>query len=266
MNLKTSSAILLMILLTSCATASPTPLSTLTPTTTPIPSETPTPQPTGTNTVSPTPELTLNGLAPTLDEFPAITHEQEWQLLQKAIANRSLTLEFSNGFPYASLRQMNQIDNKDNQIGTGVRLACNFGLKSCDIVASYQVDGLHKIMLEFAVMFEDGTKGSVILPIVIDMDSFDPAQSDLNYYTRNRLRSLSRSEQGGYIDYINIATNLDRESRVMENPTLQVLVNEALQEGSRTRELLTKMHTLAKDNRSLSQEEINELIDALIWY
>ena len=280
MNLKTPFTYFLVILLASqlasCATASPTPeiitptpLSTLTPTATPIPSETPTPQPTGTPTASPTPEFTLNGLEPDLSKFPILSHEQEWLLLQKAIDQRSLTPKMTkSGFMNSNLYHTNEVDFKDKIIGDGVTLDCDISLGGCEIVASYQINGIRKILLEYAATFEDGSQGSVILPVVIEMDTFDPTALP-DQRTIQRISELAKvANYRLAMNSIVIVTSLDDDAitKKMANAELRSLIDSALADGSRSAELLNKMHELAKQNKSLSQDEINELIDALIWF
>jgi hypothetical protein len=257
--------------LASCKNISPRPLSTLTPTATAVPSETSTPQPTGTNAASPTPEITLIGLAPSLEEFPVLTKEQALEHLQKAIDSRSLLPKMDNGNPNSRLVQFTYLNNSNNAYGTGVTLECRVGSGGCAIVDSFSIqtaDGvLDIVLLEKAETLEDGTQTSIIYPFVLTMDQFDPA-ADPDQYTRNRLNLLLNvMNYKQVMNYIHIPNEYYSNVPKVTNPALQAVLESAVQEGSRTKELLDKMYRLAKDNKSLSQDEINELFDslALIW-
>jgi hypothetical protein len=204
-----------------------------------------------------------------LSKFPILSHEQEWLWLQKAIDERSLTPKIVGGQSINSnLFQDSVVDFKDKVIGDSVTLDCNTGTMECEIIASYLVNGIRKILLEFAATFEDGSQGSVILPIVFEMETYDPtALPD----QRTEQRLLDLTEVVKYrlaMNMIHIVTNLRDKTILtkMVNTELHTLLDAALADGSRTAELLDKMHELTKENKSLSQDEINELIDALIWF
>lgn len=168
----------------------------------------------------------------------------------------------------SNLYHTNEVDFKDKIIGDSVTLDCDISLGGCEIVASYQINGIRKILLEYAATFEDGSQGSVILPVVIEMDTFDPTALP-DQRTIQRISELAKvANYRLAMNSIVIVTSLDDDAitKKMANAELRSLIDSALADGSRSAELLNKMHELAKQNKSLSQDEINELIDALIWF
>jgi hypothetical protein len=278
MNLKTSSALLLMILLASCATASPapeifspTPLSTLTPTATSAPSKTPTPKPTETNTASPTPEITLVGLIPQWKDFPApISADEEAQHIQKAKDTKSLYQE--PGDPYSI--QLSSSHYSDNLfIGDDIRIGCNIEM-SCLIRASYQTIAkngmpIHKLLLELYVTFADNTQGSVIVPIISDQGYYDSTGTAVeNQFLQGRLNVLAQNNKhGGVIQGIFIVSGMADNSPKPANPVVQFLLDSAFHDEA-TKALLAHANDLAKEGKFLTQAEIDELHaqDATIWY
>jgi hypothetical protein len=155
------------------------------------------------------------------------------------------------------------------KFGDGIKIACDTGRYGCKVRDSYRLpSGIHKILFELAVTFEDGTDGSVILPIVIDDDLYDYTHTAINpdQRTRGDVKWLSDYGAGGVIDSIKIISHRSSKSWQRSNPELEKLDTAIFVEGSRAQELLNKMYQLAADGKMLSQDEINELKDSLIWH
>jgi len=162
MNLKTSSALLLMILLASCATASPTPeiiistpTSQPTSTSTPEPSATPSPQPTETNTAIPNPEapavISFADFATfTMDRFVPISHDARIQM------NRDIASGIDSAFPEdvsgINPARFSVLKAPD---ATVLRLYCK---PSVNCFARYAVnDGVPMLVWEVVVQGPSGT-------------------------------------------------------------------------------------------------------------
>jgi len=272
MNLKTSSACLLMILLASCTNPAenviPTPLASLTPTATSAPSQTPTPKPTETKTSTPTPEVELHGLIEKFNDIPEYSRAQETLHIQKAYDTRTLYQEPGDIWHI----QISPLVFNDLVKGEGVRIDCNVN-KSCLIRDTYKVNVgneanpliVHKLLMEYFVTFEDGTQGSVIVPIIFDQEWSEPGTTPYEE-TWYRLEVLAKDQASstGVIENINFITSVKPNSRQPTNPAIKKLWDIIITDPT-TSALLEKVHRLAEEGKFLTQDEINLLIDAILW-
>jgi hypothetical protein len=277
MNLKTSSTCLLIILLAvqlaSCATASPVPDAIaptpthIAPTTTPIPSETPTPKPTETPTPTSTRAVELHGLIPEYNSVPLYSRAQEQSAIQKAKDTMSLNYENEN-----LNMQISQVKFADLVKGDGVRMICYDNL-TCLIRDTYAVNVgsdanpliVHKLLMEYVVTFEDGSRGTVIVPSIFEQQwaaPDDPIKYGVTWHT---LEVLYATTQGNdVVDLPKMITNIEANSRQPNIPAIVELWNR-VNADSEVQRLLQKAHTLAKDGKFLTQDEVDRLLDAIMW-
>jgi hypothetical protein len=234
---------------------------------------TPKPKKTETPTLSPTPEVNLTGLISELDKFPILTAEEELKLI--ALAKDTMSLDQApDDIYHIQFSALNYLNNSSKKIGEYVRVGCNID-KSCLIRASYTIpvstdEGtqlVHKILMELYVTHEDGTQGSVIVPIIFDMKNVDTSPDHPpDWRTRNRLTGLLESQSlGRPIDYINLVTSLTESAPTPTRPAIKALLDKTF-ENPRTVELLEKARELAAQGLFLTQAEIDELPDGFIWY
>jgi hypothetical protein len=210
---------------------------------------------------TPVPEVRLKGLVTELARFPTITAAQQQEHILKAIETESLFMTPDDIYQI----QLSQFTYNDIIFGQGVHLACGVA-KACLIRDSYQVAlsagsgevKVHKLLLELFVTFEDGTQGSVIMPLVIDIDQsfgqgFDAA-------TQRKIDNFDRQQNKNVLSF-NFLTKLDKSKTT--NPVILALLAD-IKANPRLQELLTKAHSLAKTGKFLSQDELLELQNAII--
>lgn len=245
-----------ILTLTSTATAT----SASVPQQTNTPNIPPTPEPTS------TPQVQLNGLIENPYEFPVITAEQEQAKIQQAKKTVSLrgVLPGERGSFYvidkvspAGDPVQGEFLKIDGMLNKTIQVRDSYAI---NIGTADTPQIVHKVLLELYVTFEDGSQGSVIVPtIVSQMDNED----DLNGIRGKIYRLTRRSNNVGYVENMLLIVELSPGSRKPENPIVQTLLDSISDEDAN---LLHKAFELAKQGKFLSQEEIDMLYNAILWY
>lgn len=241
------------------ATAMPSATATLIPTKTPDPTETITP--------TPTPEvIKFNGIITELDKIPVLTADQEAQLIQQAIDSRTL-ISAPNEL------QIGQLIFNDITFGKAIRVQSN-PTESFRVLATYitmiqtSQGGLPlvKVLYELHVRYEDGSEGSVIVPVVFNQDyTVDGDEPDRD--TRYRLK-VTHDWLIDHKIFFQFLVKLENKGRKPNSPVIIALL-EQLSNDPEAQVLLQKAYNLAKfplDGKFLSQDEINKLLNFIIFY
>lgn len=219
-------------------------------------------QQTPTSEIASTPEVKLRGLINDIWRFPKITEEQELEHIQKAIETRSLNLDPED----VNNIQLHQVSVTAEDVYSGVKLTCMID-KSGRIVDSYQVtiqtaDGhirVNKILVEILGTFEDGTRGSVIVPVILDGDivgGFESYEKNM----QNRIDTFIRNIQRySYLTFTFPTNIVETDAR---NPDI-IALRELNSANPKINELLEKANRLAEKKQILTQAEWLTLVHAI---
>lgn len=206
MNLKTSSALLLMILLASCAIPAeselPTSLASPTSTVTFAPSETPTPKPTETPTLTPTPEVSTPSVM-TWEQFGQITESNYAEFFTPM--NQTEFDEFRAGLlkpentTYTGAAVPVGVHMSNSSV-SGYRMVIS-GYLDKGIFSPYlvNVDGQFILIIRVVV---DTDAGKQLLPVVIDVSSGPGRSNDLGRYIAYDFNALANYLEGFAISFV----------------------------------------------------------------
>jgi len=210
-------------------------------------------------------EVKLKGLVTDIWKFPKITETQELEHIKKAIETTSLKLDPGDIYNI----QLFQLQLKDEDVGSAVRIVCTSDV-SCMIRDSYQVkvqtpEGhftLNKILVEVFGKFEDDTRGSVIMPVILDAD---------NTYGTGSYEKAAQYRIDALIRHIAIGNTISFAifTEIISTDASNPNIIEAWLQNSMDPEinvLLEKANQLASDGKILTQSEWLKLIHANVIF
>ncbi len=210
-------------------------------------------------------EVKLKGLVTDIWKFPKITEAQELAHIQKAIETTSLNLDPGDIYNI----QLFQSQLKDEDVGSALRIVCTSDV-SCKIRDSYQVkvqtpEGdftLNKILVEVFGTFENDTRGSVIIPVILDAD---------NTYGTGSYEKAAQSRLDDLIHNMQLFNTIDFSifTGLTETDASNPNIIDAWLQNSMDPEinvLLEKANQLASDGKILTQSEWLKLIHASVIF